>query len=468
MPTRASTRPAARNRTGRLPALLLAVLLLFLPAAGLRADDAGLIERLKPLKTTVHGENLRVDLLFRAIGRQAGVNIFVADSIDDTITVNMDDLTLHDLFLLLVEAKRLRYSEKNNILFVEKEEDFRGPTEDSRILERLCTRYGNAAAHLDELRTKLSERGSLSLTNRGNCVLVHDTPAKVDFLKRMLAELDQPLPQVHIEARIVFSSKDAQRRLGIKWGVENFRDAAIKAQKDTAVTAVSDLPYLGTPASSNLALGIVRDSLNLGVELQALEEAKELKILSAPRILVLDGKEAEIKQGKEVPYVTETTNTVNTTFRDATLSLKVTPSILSDKYIILDVRVTNDTVDQTSTSGGSPLIDKQEITTNLFLENGVTVVIGGILSGTDNDHQAKVPGLGNVPVLGHLFKSTDKGKEESELLVFLTPTVVSGGGWNSPAEPAAPPSPDAPASPAAPAQPGEPAGNQAPQGDSSR
>jgi type IV pilus assembly protein PilQ len=142
-------------------------------------------------------------------------------------------------------------------------------------------------------------------------------------------------------------------------------------------------------------------------------------------VLVLDGKEAEIKQGKEIPYVTQTANTINTSFREANLGLKVKPTVLMDGYIILDVAVTNDSVDQTSSSTSGLLINKQAITTNLFLEDKVTVVIGGIVQQNKSRTNSKVPGLGDIPLFGNLFKNSDKANDQSELMVFITPRIVS-------------------------------------------
>jgi len=150
-----------------------------------------------------------------------------------------------------------------------------------------------------------------------------------------------------------------------------------------------------------------------------------LEILSSPSVLVLDGKEAEIKQGKEIPYVTQTSNTINTSFREANLGLKVKPTVLQDGYIVLDVAVTNDSVDQTSTSTSGLLINKQAITTNLLLEDKVTVVIGGIVQQNKSNQNSKVPGLGDIPLFGNLFKNSNKLNDQTELMVFITPRIVN-------------------------------------------
>lgn len=386
--------------------LLLCLLFCSLPA------QAALVDQLKEHPAAIRGEDLKVITVLRAIGRQAGLNIFVNDTIIDTISIEMENLTLFDIFHVILNAKKLSYYEKDQIIYVEKQSDFQ-LEDQSHINKNICTKFGNAGDYIDQLRPMVSKTGSISTNKQGNCLVVRDRQENVDKVTLMISQLDQAMPQVHIEARIVSISNEAKRRLGIKWGYDNLSTR-------NPITAQADLAAANT---SSLTLGFIRDNLKLNFELQALQEDNKLHILSSPRILVMDGKEAEIKQGKEVPYVTQSSTMINTSFREANLSLKVTPRILQDSYIVLDVKVTNDSVDQTS-SGTEPLINKQEISTKLFLEDKVTVVIGGIVLQTNDNQVSGVPGLAGIPLLGNLFKSSEKVKDESELLVFITPSIV--------------------------------------------
>ena len=408
-------------------AVLVLALGLF-PISGLSAvpaepeNDAPLLEGLKNFPASLRTENLSVSLLLRGMGRQAGINIMVADNIADTINLDVEKLSLYEVFQVIMDAKQLRYYQKNNVLFVEKKADFQGQQRDLAS-ERLCTKFGNAAAYLDQLKPLLGPNGSITVSNRGNCLVVQDRAGNLPHLREMLVELDQPIPQVHIEARIVSISNEAKKQLGIIWGYNNYRDAAALATKINPITTSINLP--AAEPTTSLAFGFIRQNINLNVDLQAMQSDSLLEILSSPSVLVLDGKEAEIKQGKEVPYVTQTANTVNTSFREANLGLKVKPTVLMDGYIILDVAVTNDSVDQTSSNTSGLLINKQAITTNLFLEDKVTVVIGGIVQQNKSHTNSKVPGLGDIPLLGNLFKNTDKANDQSELMVFITPRIVS-------------------------------------------
>ncbi|MBU4117780.1 MAG: hypothetical protein KJ555_03355, partial [Proteobacteria bacterium] len=338
-------------RISSLHAILFSVVLVLAqglcPASSLTAaqvapeNEAPLLDSLKNYPASLRTENLQVSLLLRGMGRQAGINILVADNITDTINIDVEKLNLYEAFQVIMDAKQLRYYQKNNVIFVEKKADFQGQNRDLAS-ERLCTKFGNATAYVDQLKPLLGQNGSITVSNRGNCLIIQDRAGNIPRLREMLIELDQPIPQVHIEARIVSISNEAKRQLGIIWGYNNYRDAAALADKINPITASAVLPAI--EPTTSLAFGFIRQNINLNFELQALQTDSLLEILSSPSVLVLDGKEAEIKQGKEVPYVTSTTTTVNTSFREANLGLKVKPTVLQDGYVILDVEVTNDSV----------------------------------------------------------------------------------------------------------------------------
>ncbi len=419
-------------RNSSLHAILFSALLLLaqglFPVPGLAAaqaepeNEAPLLGVLKNFPASMRTENLQVSLLLRGMGRQAGINILVADNITDTINLDVEKLSLYEVFQVIMDAKQLRYYQKNNVLFVEKKADFQGQQRDLAS-ERLCTKFGNAAAYVDQLKPLLGPNGSIVVTNRGNCLVIQDRAGNIPRLREMLAELDQPIPQVHIEARIVSISNEAKKQLGIIWGYSNYRDAS---GLTTKINTIDSSALLGAKdPTTSLAFGFIRQNFNLNVELQAMQTDSLLEILSSPSVLVLDGKEAEIKQGKEIPYVTGTSTTVNTTFREANLGLKVKPTVLQDGYIILDVGVTNDSVDQATASTSGLLINKQSITTNLFLEDNVTVVIGGIIQQNKSNSNSKVPGLGDIPIFGNLFKNSNKSNDQTELMVFITPRIVN-------------------------------------------
>ncbi len=406
--------------------LLLLLLFGLLPFAW-AAQQNILVEKLRNYPANLQCENLEVPTLLRAIGRQAEINIYVSDSIKDTISFEMTNVSLYDVFELIVEAKNLHYSETKSAIFVETEEDY-NKARKGIITERICTDYGNSAKLKEQLDHLLSDQGVITATNNDSCLLIKDQEDNVADIKAMLAQIDRPIPQIHIEARVVVVSKEGKLQLGIKWGADNFNhpiNAGWKNANPVPITGefISDLGVAAANTAMNV--GFIWDNVNLNIDLQAMAQDNLLHVLSTPSLLVLDGHEAEIKQGKEVPYTSQSGDVINTEFREANLSLKVTPKIIKNAFVNLDVNVTNDSIDQTNDVGGEPLINRQEITTNLFLEDQVTVVIGGIHVSGDDIDKGRVPGLSSLPILGSLFKNKERTQENYELMIFLTPTIVS-------------------------------------------
>lgn len=416
-----------RRRLAHFPFFLATPLQLFgdegrvaesISIAGQGDDGTGIVDRLRERPAAIRGEALEVSLLLRAIGRQAGVNIIVDEAIEETISLDLEGVTLYDVFQMIMDAKDLRYYESNKALLVKRAEDFKKDQRDVRMV-RLCATFGDVGNHLDELEILKSGDGSLTVSHDGNCLIVRDHEGNIAQIKELLRQLDQPLPQVHIKARIVTIDKSKGKQLGIKW---NYNELT-RVPSDSLSAETPDVNFID-PATE-IIFGFIRDNWTLDVNLAAMQEKKHLHILSSPRIVVLDGQEAEIKQGKEVPYESGTRENRNTSFREAVLSLTVIPKILQNNYIRLDLKVTNDSVDEDNTNeDGQPLLNRQEIRTNLFLEDGITVVVGGILAkGTDFNYQ-EVPWLAEIPWIGELFRNRDELEREYELLIFLTPTII--------------------------------------------
>lgn len=412
-----------RNKHLHLLGSSIFTLLLFalLSSAG-AAQPTVLVEKLRDYPASLQCENLEVSTLLRAIGRQSATNIYIDDAIKDTISFEMNKVSLYEVFHLIMEAKNLHYSETKSAIFVESAEAYKKARK-GIITARVCTDYGNGIKLKEQLDHLLSDQGMITATNNDSCLLIKDQEANVADIKNMLSQIDRPIPQIHIEARVVVVSKEAKKQLGIKWGYNNYRNDLILATKDNPITSVANLGIAA--ATTTMNIGFIRDNLNLNIDLQAMAEDNLLHVLSTPSLLVLDGHEAEIKQGKEVPYTSQSGDVINTEFREANLSLKVTPKIIKNTFVNLDVNVTNDSIDQTNDVGGEPLINRQEISTNLFLEDEVTVVIGGIHVSGDDIDKGRVPGISSIPLIGNLFKSKERRLENYELLIFLTPTIVS-------------------------------------------
>jgi type IV pilus assembly protein PilQ len=306
----------------------------------------------------------------------------------------------------------------------------------------------------------LSSRGSVAIDERTNTLLLQDTSDRLADIRRLVATLDIPVRQVRIEARIVIVSDDFSRELGVRFGVnatttdvggsdgQGFISNRGLDAPDTAVLFpgtndprggleigeaaeryMVNLP-VANPAGA-LALTFLDSDFIVDLELSAAQAEGRGEIVSQPTLITANQREASIEQGVEIPYQESSSSGATTTqFKKAVLSLKVTPQITPDNRVILDLVVSKDSVGQvvpSATGGFVPSIDTREITTQVLVNDGQTVVLGGILETERRNAENKVPWLGDIPVLGHLFKSTTKTDNKDELLIFVTPRILREG-----------------------------------------
>jgi type IV pilus assembly protein PilQ len=298
----------------------------------------------------------------------------------------------------------------------------------------------------------LSPRGSLSVDERTNTLLVQDTSDKLADIRRLVQTLDVPVKQVLIEARIVIVSDTFERDLGARFGVSTAQRngpgglLAVTGNASGAnqiinsglgalpATTLTNRYQVNTPsANTNGSIGIslLGGSYLVDLELSAAQNEGKSETISSPRVITANQKQATIMQGVEIPYQESASSGATTTqFKDAVLKLKVTPLITPDNRVILDLDVSDDSVGQqvTSATGGSvPSIDTRQIITQVLVNDGQTVVLGGILETTKSYAANKVPWLGDIPILGHLFKSTTDINNKTELLIFITPKILREG-----------------------------------------
>jgi type IV pilus assembly protein PilQ len=308
----------------------------------------------------------------------------------------------------------------------------------------------------------LSARGNVTVDDRTNTMLVQDTAEQLTAIRNMVATLDIPVRQVLIESRIVIVSDDFSRELGVRAGFTRVSDdindlMAISGSAqatDTMMGSVLDnLASTGQPfpvevpfgnfdrynvnmpvanPAGRIALSILDfDDFLIDLELSAAQNEGRGEIKSTPRVITANQREAIIEQGVEIPYQESASSGATTTqFKKAVLSLKVTPQITPDDRIILDLTVSKDSVGQnvaSATGGFVPSIDTREITTQVLVNDGQTVVLGGIMETERRDSERKVPLLGDVPVLGNLFKTKSKVSNRDELLIFITPKILREG-----------------------------------------
>jgi type IV pilus assembly protein PilQ len=308
----------------------------------------------------------------------------------------------------------------------------------------------------------LSARGSVSFDVRTNTLLINDTPEKIKQLRDIIAVLDKPVQQVLIESRIVIATDTFSHELGAKFGVNGRQNNTAFSNSTTATTSLQtgvgggnvvsiggsdlgggttgglnvNLPAGSGSPSGSIGLGILGANYSLDLELSAAQTEGTSEVVSSPRVITANNVEADIRQGQEIGYVTfqNTTGgsagsgTATVAFKDAVLELKVTPTITADGRVYLAINVTKDALDGYITVPGSgqvPTIDTRSINTSVLVDNGQTVVLGGIYEIDKTNTIVKVPGLGDIPVLGALFRQTTRGDTKAELLIFVTPRILS-------------------------------------------
>jgi len=286
----------------------------------------------------------------------------------------------------------------------------------------------------------LSSRGTIMLDERSNMMIITDTRERLDNIKRLIAVIDKPAQQVLIEARIVEASDSFSRDLGVKWGGTygsgKDRNGNITNQFSHGLTGgagagnIVDLGAAvgaGAGGAIGYTLGTFSNALNLNLELSAAEQEGQIKVVSSPRVFTSNLQEALIEEDRQIPFKQITAGippTVSSVLISAKLTLKVTPQITADKRIIMQLVVNKDTPIPNPIPGGDPTINKKTVVTKLLVKNGETVVLGGIYTQNTSETISGVPGLMNIPFIGHLFKRKQKTNNRSELLIFITPTII--------------------------------------------
>jgi len=298
------------------------------------------------------------------------------------------------------------------------------------------------------VRSALSKRGDVQFDPRTNTLIIRDLPASLETAEGLLDALDRPQPQVEIEARIVQTTRDFARAIGVQWGINGRMTPEIgnttnlafpnqgslsgrtgNVQGAAGGTLTSQAVNLAVPAATSalgLTLGSVNGAFNLDVALSALEKTGQGRILSSPRVSTQNNQPAEMTQGTQIPIQTVANNTVTVTFKDAALTLKVTPQITASNTVIMNIQLENASPDYTRAVGPSaiPPIDTQRAITTVLVRDGETTVIGGIEVSTSQKQSDGTPGLNKIPILKWLFRRDSVNDESRELLIFITPRIA--------------------------------------------
>jgi type IV pilus assembly protein PilQ len=430
-------------------------------------------------RLTLNFQDIDVRAVLQLLADTSGQNIVVSDSVKGRVTLRLQNVPWDQALDLVLKTKGLDQRRKDNVIMVAPQAEIAAREKAELAAQKdiqdlaplrtefLTVNYAKASEIARLVRSAgggslLSARGNVTVDDRTNTLLVQDTAEQITAIRNLVATLDIPVRQVLIESRIVIVSDDFSRDLGVRAGFTRISDdvkdllaVSGSAQSTDSIvgSALSNLATSGNPfpvkvpfgnfdrynvnmpvasPAGRIALSILDyDDYLIDLELSAAQNEGRGEIKSTPRVITANQREAIIEQGVEIPYQESASSGATTTrFKKAVLSLKVTPQITPDDRVILDLTVTKDSVGQlvpSATGGFVPSIDTRNIQTQVLVKDGQTVVLGGIMEAERRESVKKVPGLGDVPVVGNLFKSRNKVNNRDELLIFVTPKILREG-----------------------------------------
>jgi type IV pilus assembly protein PilQ len=399
-------------------------------------------------------QDISVRTVLQIIADYNGFNLVTSDSVSGNVTLRLDGVPWDQALDIILKVKGLDKRMEGNILMVAPSDEL--SAREARDLqarqqaaelaplysEYVQVNYAKATDFANLIKNDensiLSTRGSVSVDERTNTLLIRDTAKSIEDIKRMVNVLDIPVRQVIIEARMVTVKDSINEELGIRWGVtdtdgeyvgsgslEGANSAASGLVPDLADRLNVNLPVANPAGSIAFQVARLADGTILDLELSAMEKENKGEIIASPRITTANQKQAYIEQGVEIPYQeASSSGATSTQFKKAVLSLTVTPHITPDDRIILDLVVTQDTVSNVQ-NGQAPAIDTQRIGTQVLVNNGETIVLGGIYQQAIISTVSKVPVLGDIPYFGWLFRNSNNFNEKKELLIFVTPRIVT-------------------------------------------
>jgi type IV pilus assembly protein PilQ len=384
--------------------------------------------------------------VLRLFSEISGLNIVIDPAVQGSVDVRLEAVPWDQALDIILRANKLGYIVDGTIIRIAPlvvladEEAQRRKLADEQALAgdlRVMTHTLSYARGEDLVqlltRSALSQRGSVQVDQRTNTLIITDLQDRLTTASELLQTLDQAQPQVEIEARIVQTSTDYARSLGINWNFNGRVDPALGNTTNLAfpnsgtLSGGTDLPISGAPTSTAaLTLGSVNGAFNLDAALSALESSGNGRLLSTPRVSTQNNVPAEITQGTQIPIQTVANNTVTVTFKDAALTLRVTPQITASNTVIMRVELENAEPDFGRSVNGIPPIDTQRASTTVLVNDGQTTVIGGIYLSREDQTTDRTPGLSQVPLLKWLFKRDTVSERNTELLIFITPRIFRG------------------------------------------
>lgn len=422
-------------------------------------------------RLTFNFQSIEVRAVLQLIADFTDRNLVASDSVQGTITLRLKNVPWDQALDIILKTKGLAMRESGNVMLVAPAAELATILQQEQKVaeaaplrsELIQINYAKASEIATLLRSEsssvMSARGAISIDERTNTLIVQDTVDKIDEMRKLVARLDIPVRQVLIESRIVIANNDFNKELGSRFGVtavRNNNDKGIISTTGSATgngtmvdSAISNIQTNGTPfpvatpdlgdrlnvdlpvtgAAGSIGLAVLGSDYLLDMELSALQAEGRGEIISSPRVITANQKEASIQQGVEIPYLADTSSgATSVSFKSAVLSLKVTPQITPDDRVILDLVVHKDNVGElfitTGLGGAIPTIDTRQVVTQVLVDNGETVVLGGVYEQEKRTDITKVPFFGDLPVVGWLFRTDRRTDDKEELLIFVTPKIL--------------------------------------------
>ena len=421
-------------------------------------------------RLSLNFQDIEVRSVLQLLSDFTGQNIVVSDSVTGNLSLRMQNVPWDQALDIVLKTKGLAKRENGNVILIAPSEEIAAreklELESMKQIEELAPLYSDLiqvnyakATDLSELlsnedSTQLSERGKVTVDERTNTLLIQDTSEKLAQIRRLVSRLDIPVRQVLIESRIVLANNDFARELGVKFGLShnsvardhqtgfllggkqqgdvNFADGTItgfEVNGDSSDEGLEgllvNLPVANASGSLGIALGKLGSNL-LQLELSAMQLEDRGEVISSPRVITSNQQEALIQQGVEIPYQRASSSGATAiAFKEAVLQLKVTPQITPDDRVIMDLKVNKDSVGQIF--AGVPSIDTRRVQTRVLVDNGETLVLGGIYEQERGKEAERVPFFGELPGVGWLFRTERNLNEKSEMLIFVTPKIIKQG-----------------------------------------
>ncbi len=376
-----------------------------------------------------------IAIILQALADNKQMNLVMVDDLSTKQTIKLQNVKWQKALTVVLNSANLRAEIDDNILFISKAVDPEVLLQ-KKLLEQkelqlnkplnlltIPVNHADLNNLVETIQSQglLSERGKAIIDKRTNSLIINDISKQFSNIKKIVKSLDQPIPQVHISAHIVTMNKQSMDELGIKWGYTGH---------SSQVLSKFDVDFGVTNAASSVGFNLAKLSGSLlNLELSALESENQLEIIASPNLLTANQNMASIKQGTEIPYEVSNGGNGATSieFKQAVLGLEVTPKIIANDQMILDLYITQNTAGRSikRRDGGEALaIETQEIRTQVKIKSGETVVLGGIFQQINNVSKNSVPGISNVPIIGNAFKNKTKKQQKRELVIFITPQLV--------------------------------------------